>query len=278
MPEVYCSSGAFVGRINDRNAHLIAQYGPDICCDGIEFMLFSCFYEQLPALIRELQESGLRFPVLHADKSIGDRISAGWNAPDRFDIWKTNCETACAIGAKKMVTHIWGIPDSDAEPEEIYETVCQLQEVAAGYGIHMLAENCCCKHQSPLLHFRNLHRICPQLHYIIDTRPAQFHGELQALMDESWLWNGMVEHIHISDYRGAQRDWNALYPILPPGAGDVDFSSFWTHLQKIGYNGSLTLESPCMRPDGVDTETLSHYLAVIYKGLSIPQPERCGRR
>lgn len=267
--EVYCSTGAFLGRMNGGNYHLLSADGHHIDCDGFEFMLFPMWYDQLPELIAELRASGLRFPILHADKSIGDQISSaddsGFGAC--LTKWKVNLETACALGAGKVVTHIWGIPDSDRYLERLFGRVLRLRETALTYGLDMLCENCCCVYGSPLAHFRELLRQEPDIGFTIDTRPAQFHRELEAECADSALWHGAVRHLHISDFHGDKGDWKALYPIPAPGCGDVDYPAFFAHLKRVGYDGTMSLESPCMNPDRLDWETINRYLAFIKTGI-----------
>ena len=267
--EIYCSTGVFLGRINQGNERLLMEDGHRIACDGFELMLFPMWYERLPSLIRNLRSTGLRFPVLHADKRIGDLISSADD--DGFavclDIWKRNLETACAIGAKKVVTHIWGVPDSDLYLSRLYTRVFQLRDLACAYRLDMLAENCCCVYGSPLMHLKELLDQEPGMGFTIDTRPAQFHRELAAICATRALWQGAVRHLHISDFHGSLRDWNALYPIPAPGCGDVNYPAFFSHLKQTGYQGTLSLESPCMHPDRLDWETINSYLDFIRKGL-----------
>lgn len=268
--KVYCSTGAFIGRVNGLNHRLLTDYGHMLNCDGFEFMLFRPWYEKLNAVIADLKSCGLSYPVMHADKSIGDMISSCEDVDFEkcIDVWKINMETACAIGAGKVVTHIWGIPDSDKYLERLYERVLRLREAAVTYNLDMLGENCCCVCGSPLEHIRELLTIEPGMGFTIDTRPAQFHRELGDECAANELWSGAVRHLHISDFHGDKCEWSALYPIPAPGAGDVDFPAFFRHLKHVGYDASATLESPCMNPDRLDWETLNLYLDFIRNGMS----------
>lgn len=267
--EIYCSTGTFVGRRNGGNWLPLVRDGHRLRCDGFELMLIPMWYDVLPDLIAALRESGLRFPVLHADKGIGDDISS--LPEDAFgaciDKWKRNLETACAAGAGKVVTHIWGIPDSDRYLSRLYERVLRLREIALSYGLDMLAENCCCVHGSPLDHMRELLTMEPGMGFTVDTRPAQFHRELPRLCADDALWQGAVRHLHISDFRGGEKDWNALYPIPAPGEGDVDYPAFFAHLKAVNYAGTATLESPCRFSDRLDWELMNRYLDFARAGL-----------
>jgi sugar phosphate isomerase/epimerase len=181
--------------------------------------------------------------------------------------WRINLETAAAIGAKKVVTHIWGVPDSDKYLPRLYERVLRMREIALTYGLDMLGENCCCTYESPLPHFLDLLRLQPGMGFTIDTRPAQFHRELPALCAADELWHGAVRHLHISDFHGGLREWGALYPIPHPGEGDVDYPAFFAHLKHADYAGTASLESPCMSADGVDWATINRFLGFVKNGM-----------
>ena len=269
--ELYCSTGVFLGRMNGCNYHLLITDGHRIHCDGFELLLYPMWYEKLPTLVKDLRASGLRFPVLHADKTIGDQVSSA-NHDDEFnaclDKWKINLETACALGAQKVVTHMWGVPDSDRYLERLYCRVLRLWELACSYGLDMLGENCCCVYGSPLSHIHDLLQREPGMGFTIDTRPAQFHQELNAVCAADDLWHGAIRHLHISDFHGGKCDWNALYPIPAPGKGDVDYPSFFAQLKRVDYQGTASLESPCMHPDRLDWETVNDYLAFIRNGIT----------
>ena len=265
----YCSTGTFIGRINGRNHRFILDYGPQIRCDGFEFMMNDDWYEKIDGILKDLEGCGLCFPVLHADKASGDMISS---LPDAqlaklYDLWRRNMEIAAALGAKKAVCHIWGRPDSDAQPARIFERVQKLREISAQYGVDLLSENNACIHGSPMAHLLEYTRLDPGFGVIIDTRAAQFHRELEAIGACSALWNN-IRHIQISDMHGGYKQWDAMYPILAPGAGDVNFPAFFSAVRAHGYDNTITLESPAMYPDCVGVAQLNQYLDFIRRGLA----------
>ena len=176
-------------------------------------------------------------------------------------------EIAAALGAKKAVCHIWGRPDSDAQPARIFERVQKLREISAQYGVDLLSENNACIHGSPMAHLLEYTRLDPGFGVIIDTRAAQFHRELEAIGACSALWNN-IRHIHISDMHGGYKQWDAMYPILAPGAGDVNFPAFFSAVRAHGYDNTITLESPAMYPDCVGVAQLNQYLDFIRRGLA----------
>lgn len=262
---LYCSTGTFTGRVNGRNALLAADCAAQLACDGLEVMVYEEWYGGLDGIAALYNERGLRCPVVHADKGIGDRMSnpspeAGEGA---FHLFEENCRFAAMLGAERVVCHIWGVPDSDAYLEEIYRRCGRLLEIAARYGVDLAAENCVCVHGSPLNHMRELAERYPSIGFTLDTRPAQFHGELSAFLESGLLESGHIRHVHIGDYAGGYKEWGRLYPIPHPGEGMVDFPAFFAGLKEKGYQGGMTLESPCIRPDGVDVDTLNRDLRWI---------------
>lgn len=264
----YCSTGAFIGMINNRDHRLIKDCGPLIECDGIEFMMCDTWYDTIDSIITDVCSYGISFPVFHADKKTGDMISS--LEPARFgdciDLWKRNIEVAARIGSEKAVCHIWGRPDSDLEPMRIYERVQQLRRVSSEYGIDLLCENNACIHGSPLEHLYDYVNLDPTISLIIDTRAAQFHKELETIGRCDPVWPN-IRHIHISDMRGDYKQWSALRPIYGPGEGDTDLARFFLSVISHGYDGSITLESPAMYADHVGVDELNKYMRYIKNGI-----------
>ena len=269
---IYCSTGAFISGINGRNHRLIAEYGSRLNCDGFELMIYQDWYQRMDTVIYDLRASELAFPVIHADKRTGDLISAANRESSEacFELFKRNCNTAAEVGSEKIVLHIWGVPDSDKHIDRIFEDYRTLMEIADSFDLDMLVENCVCINKDPLTHFSKIIELNPDCGFVIDTRPAAFHGQLTDMFQDGLLWgNGHVRHIHINDYKGGLRDWTSLRPILQPGKGEIDFERFFSNLKAYAYTGSITLEAPSMLPDGVDISTLNTGLDFIRTGMSL---------
>lgn len=264
MNEIYLSTGAFTGRTNGRDPHLLTRFHRLLDCDGFEFMLMSSFDSVMSELIAEYRAEGIRIPILHARKELGDHLSTPEEAAFRTakDLFRQNCEVACALGATRLVVHGWGVPDSDSYPEMLYTRIPKLDEIARSYGLQAVIENCVCTHGSPLHHIEELHAAAPDLTFTVDTRCSEFHGELPATM-ASPLWDSVIRHVHINDYIGGIKDWDARYPIYQPGKGQIDWELFFGGLAAHNYTGSITLEASAMLPDRVDCETLNEGLGYI---------------
>ncbi|MGI5899003.1 MAG: sugar phosphate isomerase/epimerase family protein [Christensenellales bacterium] len=265
--EILLSTGAFTGRINGRNHRLAIEYMNRLECDGFELMIFEDWLEKLDEIIAEYIRSGIRIKAVHSVKSIGDAVSdpdeENWLKCRR--LYAENCRAAQRLGADKLVAHIWGRPHSDRYFDIIARRCGWMKETAEAFSLDFLPENCVCL-SSPIENFERLAALIPGLGVTIDTRPAQFHRELERTTD-SPVFKNNVRHIHINDFSGGYMQWDALYPIPALGSGQVNFPIFFAALRKMGYNQTITLESPRMRPDGVDYQGLNEGLAFIRQSI-----------
>jgi len=73
--KVLCSTGAFIGRVNERNYKLIIENAQKIHCDGFEFMLYPSWYDVIDQLVYDLKATDIAFPIVHIDKQVGEIIS-----------------------------------------------------------------------------------------------------------------------------------------------------------------------------------------------------------
>ena len=260
---IYLSTGAFTGSRNGYNHRLAIDYAQELECDGFEVLIFEDWYDRSEQIIKDYRD--INIPVVHADKVIGDLLSLDDEAVARaYQIMQRNCVMAQAMGAKKMVIHIWGLPHSDKYHQRVYERVGKLWDMAYSHGLDLLIENSFTAVHTPLYHLECLMEMYPKLGFTLDTRFAQFYHELEDICS-SEVWS-RVRHIHISDYRGGYMEWEAAYPILQPGQGDIDFQTFYAYIKAI-YSGSVTLEAPSFIKYGVDVDTLNASLRKIRSAL-----------
>lgn len=270
MNRVLVSTGTFIGRVNGRNFRLIPQIAKDIECDGYEFMTLDSWYEpdSFPEIERVLKESGLSFPTLHCDKEIGQFISIGGaenlkTACSKFEI---NVRLAEKIGADRLILHLWSGEPSDQNFENNILGYRRLREIADHYGRDLLIENVLCNKLNPMRRWCDLYEVFPDVHFIFDTKMADFHGELDLLYDKEydWLWKeDHIKHYHVNDHAGSVMDWSNL-KVLPIGKGHIDFDRFFDFVKKTGYKGDFTLESTVMAPGwSVDTEALNEQVRLM---------------
>ncbi|MBR0143002.1 MAG: sugar phosphate isomerase/epimerase [Clostridia bacterium] len=264
---LYLSTGAFTGRVNGRNPALLFEAAKVFPVTGFELMIFDELYAPSPTLFPAYRAAGIRIPLLHADKKIGDFMSLPDGEEKALALFEENLALARLAGAGGLVTHCWGMPPSDLHTDLIYRRVGLLKKRAEEAGLLLLVENCVCANHTPLYHLRNLRALYPDIAFTVDTRCSEFHGELpETLADRDLFQN--VRHLHINDYRGGVKDWASRYPIPRPPMGQIDWQEVFSSLASLGYAGSVTLEAPAMLPEGLDVAALSETLSFLDRGFS----------
>lgn len=267
MGEMLCSTGAFIGRVNDRDHRGFLRIADSLTADAFEFMMYESWYEKAGAVLSDFIAGGYRFPVFHVEKRIGEYIGLGGEenrkeAEKRFSL---NCEYAARLGSEKLVLHLWnGIP-SDRNFQRHMAAYPVFADIAGRFGLLLTVENVVCAVGSPIAHLLALHAAYPDAAFTYDTKMAAFHREETALFTTpglSILRAGKVRHIHLNDYGGGYRDFEHLR-VLHLGEGHVDIAGFTGALLRAGYRGTVTLECSCMRPDGTLTpEKMNASLAI----------------
>ena len=253
--QILVSTGALIGRPNGRNFRLLKDFKNELNCDGFEFMMYSDFYDKISEIIDFTQSIGLNVPTFHCQKSIGEAISKGGkeNFSDAFDRFEKNAAMAQKMGARKLIMHLWDGITSDRNIKNNIDCYKWLREIADKNGMDLLIENVICNTNTPVEHWNELHDKYKDVHFIFDTKMADFHGQLDLLyIDEyDWLYKeGLLRHFHVNDYGGGYMDWNNL-KVLPIGDGHIDFSKFFAYIKKIGYDDTLTIESTAFDSTGV---------------------------
>ena len=137
MHQILCSTGALIGRPNGRDYRLLKQFCPQLECDGFELILYDSWYEQIEDLKAFLRELKLNIPVMHCEKSMAEHISRGGEEELReaFRLFEANCTLANAIGAEKMVLHLWNGVVSDSHFENNLKAWPELNRRAGEHGL-----------------------------------------------------------------------------------------------------------------------------------------------
>ena len=246
MHEILCSTGALIGRPNGRDYRLLETFVPQLECDGIELMIYPDWYADPDALISFLQPLKLHIPVLHCEKALAEHISRGGEEELReaFRLFRINCRIAAGLGADRMVFHLWNGMISDTRIENNIQAFGDLRKTAAEYGLDLLVENVICL-RDPMTHWNELRAEYPDIHFVFDTKMADFHRQLELLYTEEYDWlhcENHIRHYHVNDYGGEYMDWSNL-KVLPVGQGHIDFTEFFSHIRKTEYKGDFTLEA-----------------------------------
>jgi len=269
MSKILCSSGALIGRPNGSDFRLLQEIYPRLECDGLEFMVYSRWYpifDDLVSFLNEIQKSmGIRIPVVHCQKALGETLCGmkAWfeegnygeyvmtEEEDRENFqrglqeFELNLRLANAVGADRMVLHLWnGIP-SDKNIDKNIERFGILDDTAQKAGVILMAENVVCNTKDPLYNLDLLHKAYPDASLVYDTKMAEFHEQTMQLFDPQWDWmlrEGNIKHMHINDYSGGYMDWSNL-KVLPIGEGHIDFDTFFEKLSHYNYEGDYTVEA-----------------------------------
>ena len=278
MAEILCSTGALIGKPNNRDYHILQKLADQLQCDGYEFMMYSSWYEEWEILADYLAGLNLHMPVVHCDKRIGEAISQGEDIAETdseaMGKFRINCELAQRIGANALVLHLWGGMASDRDFDNHLKAYPILRDTANGYGLDLLVENVVCNRENPMKHLCQLAKEYPEIGFVWDTKMAAFHQEEALLYQQeyAWLWQqGHIRHYHVNDYGGGYMDWGSTIgrAVLPIGAGHVDFDAFFRFIQRTEYDRSFTVEATAFDSDGlVNVDMLNQCFERIREGLA----------
>ena len=245
MHSIFCSTGALIGRPNNRDITLLNGCCDKIECDGYEFLMYDTWYDCQDEIKRFERKFSENFPVFHVEKSIGDMISR--NRDDDMEralsLFDCNCALASSFGAEKLVIHLWGGQDSDKDITHNIACYKYLRQISDSYGLTLTVENVVCNKLDPMCHMVNLVQTYPDIQFTFDTKMAAFHGQLESmyLPENQWLFRH-ISHMHINDYNGGYKDWANL-KTLHNGQGKVDFDRLFEELWKNNNCGDFTLEA-----------------------------------
>jgi sugar phosphate isomerase/epimerase len=263
-----CSTGTFSRYPNWTDYRLVLHYAPQLDVDGLELMVYPGWYPELDRIAEALGQSGLEFPVVHADKDIGAAL--GSVHPDErqegLHHLALNCHLAAKLGADLVVLHLWGLPDSDKHLQRNLDTFAEALSVAAEAGVTLSVETVPGFLAGPLDNVRRVIERYPRCLVTLDTEFLAFQGQLEAALQADWLWqDGRVCHVHAKDFDGHFVGSDKVRRYLHPGEGQIDFALFFAKLRERGFSGAISLESPAVDPEG------SVHLSKLHRSLALLQ-------
>ena len=120
VPDPLCSTGCFSRDPDLSSIDLVTRGMRALPETSFEVIFYSTWHDAAPAIARAIVATGAPTPVLHAEKSIGPAFARGSEADrqDALDLFEVNCRFAESIGARRMVLHLWGLPDSDTRLDQ----------------------------------------------------------------------------------------------------------------------------------------------------------------
>ena len=253
------STGAFIGRVNDRDHRAFLGVCDRLDASAYEFMMYEAFYGREEPILSDFLATGLSFPVFHVEKRVGELIGLGGeeNAREARRRFAVNCRAAVRLGAGKLVLHLWNGPPSDREFSRSLEAYATFSELSRKAGLLLTVENVVCAIADPLARFRELLAADPCASFTYDTKMAAHHRQEMTVFSPPYAAlfhrsEGGIRHIHLNDYGGTPGDFSGL-ATLHLGEGHLNIPAIVSSLCREGYAGRITLECGCMRPDGTLT-------------------------
>jgi sugar phosphate isomerase/epimerase len=134
----------------------IVRYGPTLDADGLEVIFYPRWYQDIQRVARFLRSSALVFPVLHAEKSIGDCFGCSDTGQMGVQRFEQNCLFAQLLGVRTVVLHLWGMPFSDRQLELNLRLLPRCLDLAEQYGLVLAIETIPCTYADPLTNVKRV--------------------------------------------------------------------------------------------------------------------------
>jgi sugar phosphate isomerase/epimerase len=250
--QLLCSTGVFTRSSDPLSHEAILHYAPQFDADGFEVIFYPRWYQAQESIADALQSSGLHFPALHAEKSIGE-FSGSSDAGEREQgvlRFERNCAFAQQIGARLVVLHLWAMPASDSHLEHNLQPLARFLDSAEQYGLELAIETIPCTYGDPLSNVRRAWEHDARARVALDTEFLALHDQLDAVFAAPWLWQErLVRHVHLKDFDGLLASTGGRR-YLHPGEGKVDFSRFVQQLRAAEFDGALSLEARAIDAEG----------------------------
>jgi sugar phosphate isomerase/epimerase len=266
MP-LLCSTGAFSRYPDYTSYHATLTYGPQLDVDGFELMFYPEWASNLDEIAAQLKGSGLRFPALHAEKSVGTALGSlqEEERAQGLRMLEANARLGRALGAHLLVLHLWGWPELDDRLDINLQCLEPCLDLAEAYGLVLAVETIPARQADPLSNVRRAIEQDTRAKVALDTEFLARYGQLDEALAAEWLWREpLVRHIHIKDFDTAlfSRENNRRY--LHPGEGEIDFAHVFAALKAHNFHGNISLEASAINADGfVDIPRIQHSLALL---------------
>jgi sugar phosphate isomerase/epimerase len=265
--QLLCSTGTFSRDPDYTDYRAVVVYGPGLEVDGFEVMFYAGWYAEVEHIAAELRRSGLRFPAVHVEKSIGTLL--GSSQPEKreqgIERFAANCRLGSLLGARVLVLHLWGLPELDEQLERNLQGLEACLAVAEQSGLHLAVETIPGSKADPLSNVRRAVDQDERCTVALDTEFLALYHQLEAALNSDWLWQKVrVRHIHIKDFDGHPFLGDQRRRYLHPGEGYIDFTHFFDGLKQRRFTGNISLEASAIRRDGsIDMERLKVSLAML---------------
>ncbi len=257
--QLLCSTGAFSRYPDYINYRAVLEYGPQLAVDGLELMFYATWYPYIEQIANDLQQSGLHFPVMHAEKNIGVALGKPTTTEREQGIqWLTeNCRLGSLLGTKVLILHLWGWPDLDDHLENNLASLSRCLDIAEQHGQTLAIETIPCRLHDPLSNVFSAVKRDSRSRVAMDTEFLAQSNQLDEVFTTEWIWSpDRVQHTHIKDFDGHPFTHDGRRRYLHPGEGIINFAHFFEQLKQHNYNGYISLESPAI--DGAGRVNIEH--------------------
>lgn len=266
MP-LLCSTGAFSRYPQHTSYRAILSYGPQLAVDGFELMFYPEWAGQLDEIAAALKPSGLRFPALHAEKSVGTALGSSREEErsQGLRMLEANFRLGSALGTQLLVLHLWGWPELDDQLDINLQCLGSCLDLAESYGIELAVETIPGRRSDPLSNVRRAIEQDARAKVALDTEFLARYNQLDEALAAEWLWQEpLVRHIHIKDFESTLFSRENDRPYLHPGEGAIDFARVFATLKAHNFHGNISLEASAITADGiVDIPRIQRSLALL---------------
>ena len=265
--QLLCSTGAFSRYPDYTDYRAVLTYGPELNVDGFELMFYPEWAANIDQIAGELLQSGLRFPALHAEKSIGPAL--GSIQPEEVEqglhMLEANCRLGKALGTQLLILHLWGWPELDDNIERNLHSLRQCLDLTAHYGLELAVETIPTRRFDPLSDVRQAIAQDARTKIALDTEFLAHHHQLEQALDVTWLWQkSYVCHIHIKDYDQTSFSRENSRRYLHPGEGAIDFAHLFSTLKAHNFHGNISLEASALSGEGqVNIDQIRKSLSIL---------------
>jgi sugar phosphate isomerase/epimerase len=248
--EALCSTGCFS---HDPKAAAIDQVTRgmrQLPGTSFEVIFYRDWFVAAEDMARAIVATRAPTPILHAEKSIGPAFASGrgLEIAAAFDRFEVNCRFARDIGARRVVLHLWGLPDSDTLFHRNLAVLPRLLDMAEAFGLTVSIETLPCRIRTPVEAVARCHEIDSRARVTLDTAFLAMQDELEMAVSDNRLWPSVVDHVHLKDYADPAPGWGAGY--LHPGEGTLGLARFIEGLVGRGGVSTVTLEAQAVDRGG----------------------------
>lgn len=265
--QLLCSTGAFSRYPDNTDYRAVLTYGPQLDVDGFELMFYPEWANHLDEIAAELGKSGLRFPALHAEKSVGTALGSlqEEEREQGLRMLEANCHLGSALGTGLLVLHLWGWPELDDRLEINLSYLGRCLDLTQSYGLELAVETIPARHADPLSNVLRAIEQDARAQVALDTEFLARYGQVQEALRAAWLWHEpIVRHIHIKDFEEALFSRENTRRYLHPGEGEIDFARVFAALKAHNFHGNISLEASAINADGVvNVERIQQSLTLL---------------